>query len=309
MARDYTVVRVTIWNDPDFVARSTDAQWLYFALLTHPLIDSCGVVPWREAHLIKRSAGMTVERLRTAACELADAGLVAVDPDTEEALVRSFVRHDGVLKSPNMTKALVREHGAIASLTIKALVSREVRRATREHPEWKGIGVAEPVAKQFPEADEQALPMVPEGFRKGSDSVPEGFEAGSDSVRSETPSKRGKGSDSVPLSLTPNPQPLGDESPRTTGGASAPRRKPERPIPDDWQPNARHTEWAHEHGVAVTPEAERFRDWHQAHDSRMRDWDAAFRTWLHKAAERQPARRGAQGAPGALSDIPGWLLR
>lgn len=162
MAREYTRVKLTIWNDPDFRQLPADAQWLYFALMTHPSISLCGVVDWREARLTAISNDMSVPRLRAAAVALGQGRFIAVDPETEEALVRSFVRHDGVLQSPNMSRAMVRQHAEIASLKLMELVSVEVRRATVENPEWKGLGSAEPVWKQFPESDGKGFEMVPE---------------------------------------------------------------------------------------------------------------------------------------------------
>lgn len=162
MAREYTRVKLTIWNDPDFRQLTADAQWLYFVLMTHPSISLCGVVDWREARLTAISQDMNISRLRIAAVELGRGNFIAVDPDTEEALVRSFVRHDGVLQSPNMARAMVRQHAEIASQKIMALVSLEVRRATVDHPEWKGLEAAKAVWKQFPELESNPFEMVPE---------------------------------------------------------------------------------------------------------------------------------------------------
>jgi hypothetical protein len=179
VAREYTRVKLTIWNDPDFRCLTSDAQWLYFVLMTHPSISLCGVVDWREARLTAIAADMSVERLRAAAVALGRGRFIAVDPETEESLVRSFVRHDGVLKSPNMARAMVRQHAEIASLKIMELVSVEVRRATVENPEWKGLAAAEPVWKQYPESDGLGIDMVPETLSEG---FVEPFQNGSDLV-------------------------------------------------------------------------------------------------------------------------------
>ena len=150
MARLQANVYLTIWTDPDFRQLSTDAQWLYFTMLTHESLNYCGVMDWRPARLAKMNADMSVERVQQAAWELAQKRFVAVDPETEEALVRSFVRHDGVLKFPNTTKGLVRQYGGIASMLLLELVSLEVARAIKEKPELKGAPIAMQVAKQFP---------------------------------------------------------------------------------------------------------------------------------------------------------------
>lgn len=61
------------------------------------------------------------------------------------------------------------------------------------------------------------------------------------------------------------------------------RRKPERPLPESWAPNAKHYQQAEAKGVDLTAQARAFRNHAATHDRRARDWDAAFRTWLDKA--------------------------
>ena len=65
----------------------------------------------------------------------------------------------------------------------------------------------------------------------------------------------------------------------------SPRRSPEKPLPDDWQPTATHEAKAAELRLNVHAESEKFRDHAAANDRRARDWNAAFRVWLTKAAE------------------------
>lgn len=272
MSRDYASVYLTIWNDPDFRGLPADAQWLYFAMLTHPSLSSCGVMEWREARLIKLTADMTVERLRHAAWELGERRLVAVDPDTEEALVRSFVRHDGVLKSPNITKKMVREHATIGSLKLMFLVSREVRRGVEEHPEYRGAGAAEPVAKQFPEGFGNPFDWVPIWFQKGSREVTpkigEGFHLGSPTL---TPTLTHTSSD-VWVDAPAKPK-------RTRKAQEATQ------IPDDWHPTQEHIERAHAYGLDIDDEAENFRLNAETNGRWSSAWNSAFTTWLKKSRE------------------------
>ena len=81
-----------------------------------------------------------------------------------------------------------------------------------------------------------------------------------------------------------------DDAPRKT------RRKPERPLPDDWAPNAKHFAQAETRGVDLTAQARAFRNHAATHDRRARDWDAAFRTWLDKATPAPGARPAAARA-------------
>lgn len=76
------------------------------------------------------------------------------------------------------------------------------------------------------------------------------------------------------------------------------RRKPERPLPESWQPNDAHRALAAELHVDLAAQAERFRDHAEANDRRQRDWDAAFRTWLRNAPKFAAAPVGARGGSG-----------
>ena len=166
MSRTYAKIYVSIWAG-DFRDLTIAAQGLYFRLLTDPKLSMCGVVDWRPKRLMQSFAGMKQAEFTRLAAELEDAGYIVIDDDTEEVLVRSFVRHDGVLKSPNLTKAMATDWLAVASRKIKESVVREVARTLEEEPDSKGSG-----------------------------SVPDWFQLGS----GETDSKgSGKGSESVPV--------------------------------------------------------------------------------------------------------------
>jgi hypothetical protein len=292
MAREYARVRLTIWTDPDFRRLTVPAQRLYFELLTNGDINLCGVSDWREARLVKLARNLTVQDLREAAFELGVNDFIAVDPDTEEVLVRSFVRHDGVLKSPNITKSMVKDYGTIASQMLMAVVSREVRRAYREHPEWKGFddpGLTEPVRKQFPEADSNPFERVPEWFHIGSKTVPdllggpegEPFQNGSP----------------IPLPTTHYPTQPSGVAPRSD---ERPTPKQGTRLPEDFTVTEGMVRWASENAplVSIPESTARFIDyWRGVSGSKGRklDWEATWRNWLRKDQDDQSARQQRPG--------------
>lgn len=320
MGNEYRMVYTTIWADPDFKALSESAQRLYMLMLTHPSLSACGVLDWREPKLAAFAADSDVRKLRAAAYELGWGGFIAIDPDTEEALVRSFVRHDGKLKSPNPTRAVVKAYGAIGSRKLMQIVSVEVRRACEEHPEWKGIPFAGEIIKQFPEADSNPSEMVPDWFA-------EPFEMSSNSVRNEfdfssnfdTPKNAEPFEMSSHIRITDKP--VTEETTSLMGGASenaeacprpTPRKKPSTPIPDNWQPKPEHHTTAQRLHLNLDSEAEDFRNHAQAQGRRLVDWDAGFRSWLKKSAEYAQERQGRQGAyrnqAATTSErVQGWI--
>lgn len=286
MAREYARIMLTIWNDPNFQSQTADAQWLYFALVTHPKLTAAGVTDWREARLVKSAGDMTIPRLRMAAWELAQANLIAVDAETEEVLVRSFVRHDGVLKSPNMTKGLVREHAAIASLTLKQMVSHEVRRAVAENPEWRGAEYVTPITKQFVEPDGNPS-------RNPSKVVPDWFRIGSDGVTPKTGEPFRFGSP-IPQPSTLNPSSIEEEGDGAAAATPTTRKNSARGtrIPEPFPITPEMVAWAQEHtpGINGREVTERFVDYWRAAPGQKGvklDWVATWRNWLRREHDQR----------------------
>ena len=309
MARAYASVYLTIWNDPDFRDMPMPAQWLYFTMLTYPTLNACGVMEWREAKLIRMTQGVTVQELREAAWQLGRRQLIAVDPDTEEALVRSFVRHDGGLKSPNMAKGIVREHGAIASQTLMALVSREVRRAVEEHPDWKGVGEVGAVTKQFLNVEVNPSDLVPIWFHSGSGNPSDLVSGGSDLVPPEKGEPFRFGSSPSP---SPSPSPNGervgasDEAPSHAGTEKRGTR-----VNPDWYPEQPTIDiiQAEYPDLDLRAEHQDFVDYWRAKPGKIAlklDWDATWRRWMRKQGKEQAekaTRGGYRNQNQIMADI------
>lgn len=142
MAREYARVKVKIWSDGDFRLLSRAAQGLYFTLITSPTMNLCGVADWRPNRLAALTAGETRDSVMAAGDELAGAAYIVVDEETEEVLVRSFVRHDGLIKTPNIASAMAKDYAGVASETLRGVVVHELQRLHIDEPEMKGWSVA-----------------------------------------------------------------------------------------------------------------------------------------------------------------------
>lgn len=106
MARNYAQLRSSIWQNESFKNElDVDAQWLYFVLLSQPNINTAGVLPLQERRWARFAHGMTGPRVTAALERLNTYWYVVVDEDTEEVLVRTFIRHDGLWKQPNVLKS------------------------------------------------------------------------------------------------------------------------------------------------------------------------------------------------------------
>ena len=134
MARDYARVRVSIWADDDFRSLTAAAQHLYFTLLTAATLSHAGVADWRPGRLAPLAADLDQHAIRRAASELIHQLYIVVDVDTEEVLIRSFVRHDGLLAQPKMAVAMANAHAGIASPTLRGIVVHELQRLRAQDP-------------------------------------------------------------------------------------------------------------------------------------------------------------------------------
>lgn len=123
MARSHALIHVTIWSDDDWRNLSHTAQWLYEALLSQPdLLNLCGVLTLHPRRWSALAADVDQDVVNAALTELEHNRFVVVDRDTDELLIRTFMRHDQVLLKPNIAKAAARAFGAIHSRTIRQAI-------------------------------------------------------------------------------------------------------------------------------------------------------------------------------------------
>lgn len=138
MARDHARIRLDIWADDDFGGLTSSAQWLYLHLLSSPTLTFAGVADWRPARIAGRTAELGADDVEMFAAELEYGHYVLIDRRTEEALIRSWIKHDGLMRSPNMAKALVKAYGTTASQTLRAVIVGQLHRLQEVSPELKG---------------------------------------------------------------------------------------------------------------------------------------------------------------------------
>lgn len=136
MARDRANINTNIHTDQDWRDLTIAEQHLYWLLSTHPDLNYVGVVDWRTARLSAMAADATREGLQATAESLQQKRFVFIDEDTEEILVRSFMRHDGLLKQPKLSISMVNAYGSVASKYIREVVTFELQRLFAEFPEW-----------------------------------------------------------------------------------------------------------------------------------------------------------------------------
>lgn len=149
MARDHSRIKLSIWDDPDFIALTESEQRAYFVLKSHKGLSRCGVTSYIPAHFERLARDTTVARFKAAVKGLRTAKFVVIDDHTQELLVRSYVRHDGVLDRVNMGKAVGTAYESIISEPIKRAICAELARLIQERPDlpgWEGLAFTSPKA-------------------------------------------------------------------------------------------------------------------------------------------------------------------
>lgn len=138
MARSYAKLLVEIWDPTgDFRDLTEGAQRLYMMLISHPQLTAAGVIPLQSRRWAGTAKDLTERKVERYLAELEahPSRKVLIDRDTEEVLVRAFIRRDGGANNPNIGKAI---RGAINNIESKGLrryAEKEWTRATRRSTE------------------------------------------------------------------------------------------------------------------------------------------------------------------------------
>lgn len=118
-----------MWDDEDWKALSPRAQWFYMLLVSQASINRAGIIALTSKRWMRLASGPSVEQQIVLAMEELEATrFLVVDRDTEEVLVRSYMRGDGVEKQPNVLKAACRQAREVLSGKVRATLEAELRR-------------------------------------------------------------------------------------------------------------------------------------------------------------------------------------
>ena len=184
MARSEARVFVSIWDDPAFLALSPTQQRLYLFLLSQPDLDHTGVLSLRVKRWSSKSAGITQQMVEVDLKALEAARFVIVDTDTEELLIRSFVRRDRVYRQPNTLCSAIKQLGSVSSKRLRSELAVEVASIMKASdvsdtamellrsmaallPDPASTSVSEPFAEPIADPIGEPIPDdIPDGFEE-----------------------------------------------------------------------------------------------------------------------------------------------
>lgn len=138
MPRDHARMRLDMWSDEDYTNLTSSEQWLYERLLMHAGLSYCGVTEWRPGRLAASAIELTAADVEMFAVGLELKTFLVVDRDTEEVLIRSFVKHDKLMDKWNMAAAVANSFHRVASKPLRGVIVHELQRFQLKQPDLRG---------------------------------------------------------------------------------------------------------------------------------------------------------------------------
>lgn len=128
MANDFAPLLRAIWSDTDWRTLPLDAQHAYLMLMSHPDRNSAGVLSLTPRKWTRLAADLSPERLASALDTLDATSFVVIDEDTEEVLVRAFIRRAKVYTHIRMMANALREISEVESERLRSALGQELMR-------------------------------------------------------------------------------------------------------------------------------------------------------------------------------------
>lgn len=213
MSRAEARIHTLCWAQQDFIDLLRFSQHAYFLILSQPQVSFCGVCTLDVQRWARLSGDRRPHEMGKAVRRLEQKRFVVTDADTNELLIRTFVKHDGIMSSPNLIVAMSRDFGHIQSRQLRTALLDELGEGF-----LKGLpeGLLKRLGKPFLEGFQERFP----------EGLAEGF----------PPRARGRG---APAPNTPaSSEPFPGSGPTGRRFASNGKNKPQPagpPVPD-WHP-------------------------------------------------------------------------
>jgi hypothetical protein len=339
MARGHGRILTSIWDDADFLALDERAQRLYLFLISQPNLNHAGLLDLTLKRWSRKARGLTSAELEKLLQALEEARFIVMDDDTEELLIRSFVRNDGVWKQPKVMGAMVSGALEISSWRLRRALLAEVDRIPlhelSDEPGARGLSIRQQVADHVKTLRDSFGTPPPDPSRGGSgtpSATPSGTPSDTPAEGRPEASTRGRAPASRAHSPAPAPTPAPDPSPEreaagvvelarpaNTSGPRPDGRPSLHELPETFALNDGMRVWAHQTfpRVDIDHETQKF-IWHwRSEGTRKRNWYEAWKKWIADANQyllkHGPARSNVIALPsgqtltGTDARVHGWL--
>lgn len=161
---EYGKLFARIWSDPQFIALDARPQQVYCLLISFSTRNLAGVLPLTLKRWIKCTADAIVDNFTQALITLAANDFIVVDWDTEEVLIRTFIRNDEVYRQPNLMKSALKYARQVESEALRWVLHDELHRLPEHKDHEKTIATANLLVEGLTRTPSEGLP---EGFGEG----------------------------------------------------------------------------------------------------------------------------------------------
>ncbi len=315
MARGHGRILTSIWEDADFLKLDEREQRFYLFLISQPNLNHAGLLPLTLRRWSRKANGLTSADVEKRLQSLDEAQFIVVDDDTEELLIRSFVRNDGVWRMPKVMGAMVSGALEISSRRLQEALLAEMDRVPLDELSdeptkmrgGEGPSIRTQVAGHIEALRKAFGSPTPDPSRRGSGTpsatpsgTPSDTPSEGDSEGGPKPSTRGRARASRAHSPAPAPTPaptptpdrVGVEVGKETSGSSesaAPPPDGDAPIDiDGFALNDAMRGWALKTfgpGLDLDYETAQFIDHFRAQNTRRPNWPAEWQKWIRRSAK------------------------
>ncbi|MGW0904954.1 hypothetical protein [Streptomyces sp. NPDC002853] len=311
MARGHGRILTSIWDDTDFLALDPSEQRLYLFLISQPNLNHAGLLDLTLRRWSRKARGLTSAELEKTLQALETARFIVMDDETEELLIRSFIRNDGIWKQPKVMGAMVSGALEISSWRLRRALLAEVDRIPldelSDEPGARGVSIRAQVAEHI-EALRKSFGTPPPDPDGGGSVTPSAPPSGTPSDTPEQPpaeggpeaSTRGRAPTSRAHSPAPAPAPTPAPVPNLvvveggshTSGGSEPSATPpggDAPIDiDGFELTDVMRAWGLRTfgpGLDLDYETAQFVDHFRGNESRRPNWPAEWQKWIRRSAK------------------------
>ena len=233
MARGHGRILTSIWEDADFLALDEREQRLYLFLISQPNLNHAGLLDLTLRRWSRKAHGLTSAELEKLLQALEAARFIVMDDDTEELLIRSFIRNDGVWRMPKVMGAMVSGALEISSKRLQRALLDEMDRIPLEELNAEpaklrngseGPSIRSQVTEHIDTLRKAFGNPTPDPDRRGSVTpslTPSATPSDTPAEGGPKASTRGRAPTSRAHSPAPAPTPTPDPSPVEDGSAEA----------------------------------------------------------------------------------------
>lgn len=314
--RQYALIHRAILDDPSWRCLTRSQQNLYLLLLLKLSTNLCGVVDWRPKKLAVNASDMTVETIEADAVVLEKKLYIVRDEDTDEVLIRSFLRNDAPLKSSKTAIAVRSSYTDTASSKLRGVIVFELQRLYKEQRDWQGwdqvrdlldlpsidprrivSGGEEAVSDALKRYQESSFsPLRDTSFDTPSDGISQGVsdtpsdgasqgvsDTQSDSYSPLIPNTLYLIPNSSPMSIQKKPSAVSSKKRKVPKKEKKPATR-ETVLAPDWKPSPELRIATAKAGVNLIREVTLFVAYYtqEKPEHRSANWDATYRRWLER---------------------------